>query len=66
MKKIAKLLLTILLCIAGIGFAGAAIYGALHMQQIPGKRSFTLLSGLGVMSVLCFIGTRKVYDNWND
>ena len=54
----------ILLGIAGICFAGAAIYGALHWHHVPGRSSFKLLTGLGVLAVLCFIGIKKVYDNF--
>ena len=65
MKKSIKLLLMILLCIGGICFAGAAIYGALY--NVPyGLHSFKLLEGLGVLSVGCFIGIKKVYDSWNE
>ena len=65
MKKSIKLLLMILLGIAGICRAGAAIYGALY--NVPhGPRSFKLLSGLGVLSVWCFIGIKKVYDSWHE
>ena len=56
----------ILLGIGGICLAGAAIYGALHWHHIPGPRSFELLTGLGVLAVLCFIGIKKVYDSWNE
>ena len=66
MKKSIKLLLMILLGIAGICLAGAAIYGALHWHHVPGPRSFELLTGLGVLAVLCFIGIKKVYDSWNE
>ena len=66
MKKFIKLLLMILLGIAGICFAGAAIYGALHWHHIPGTRSFKLLTGLGVLAVWCFIGIKKVYDSWHE
>ena len=52
-----------ILGIAGICFAGVAIYGALHWYHVPGQRSFKLLTGLGVLAVLCFIGIKKVYDN---
>ena len=64
MKKSIKLLLMILLGIAGICLAGAAIYGALHWYHIPGRSSFKLLTGLGVLAVWCFIGIKKVYDNF--
>ena len=63
MKKTHKLFLIMILGIAGICFAGAAIYGALHWHYVPGPRSFELLTGLGVLAVLCFIGIKKVYDN---
>ena len=63
MKKTHKLFLIMILGIAGICFAGAAIYGALHWYHVPGQRSFKLLTGLGVLAVLCFIGIKKVYDN---
>ena len=53
----------ILLGIAGICFAGAAIYGALHWHHVPRRSSFKLLTSLGVLAVLCFIGIKKVYDN---
>ena len=52
-----------ILGIAGICFAGAAIYGALHWHHVPGRRSLKLLAGLGVLAALCFIGIKKVYDN---
>ena len=65
MKKSLKLLLMILLCIGGICLAGAAIYGALYnVPHVP--NSFKLLEGLGVLSVGCFIGIKKIYDNWNE
>ena len=63
MKKSLKLLLMILLGIAGICLAGAAIYGALHWHHVPGRRSLKLLAGLGVLAAWCFIGIKKVYDN---
>ena len=66
MKKLLKLLLMILLGIAGICLAGAAIYGALHWYHVPGPRSFKLLTGLGVLAVWCFIGIKKVYDSWHE
>ena len=63
MKKPLKLLLMILLCIAGICLAGAAIYGALY--NVPRVHlAFKLQVGLGVLSVGCFIGMKKVYDDW--
>ena len=63
MKKSIKLLLMILLGIAGICLAGAAIYGALY--NVPHVlHRFKLLEGLGVLSVGCFIGIKKVYDSW--
>ena len=63
MKKSIKLLLMILLGIAGICLAGAAIYGALY--NVPyGHHRFKLWGGLGVLSVGCFIGIKKVYDDW--
>ena len=52
-----------ILGIAGICFAGAAICGALHWYNVPGQRSFKLLTDLGVLAVWCFIGIKKVYDN---
>ena len=65
MKKSIKLLLMILLGIAGICLAGAAIYGALH--NVPhGHHRFKLWDGLGVLSVGCFIGIKKVYDSWHE
>ena len=64
MKKSLKLLLMILLGIAGICLAGAAIYGALHWHHVPGRRSLKLLAGLGVLAAWCFIGIKKVYDSW--
>ena len=63
MKKSIKLLLMILLGIAGICLAGAAIYGALYNGP-HGHHRFKLWGGLGVLSVGCFIGIRKVYDDW--
>ena len=55
----------ILLGIAGICLAGAAIYGALY--NVPyGHHRFKLLDGLGVLSVGCFIGIKKVYDSWHE
>ena len=63
MKKTHKLFLIMTLGIVGICFAGAAIYGALHWHHVPGQSSFKLLTGLGVLAVLCFIGIKKVYDN---
>ena len=65
MKKSIKLLLMILLGIAGVCLAGAAIYGALY--NVPhGHHSFELWCGLGVLSVWCFIGIKKVYDSWHE
>ena len=52
-----------ILGIAGICFAGAAIYGALHWHHVPGRRSLKLLAGFGVLAAWCFIGIKKVYDN---
>ena len=63
MKKSIKLLLMILLGIAGICLAGAAIYGALYNVPHVHHR-FKLLGGLGVLSVGCFIGIQKIYDDW--
>ena len=63
MKKSIKLLLMSLLGIAGICFARAAIYGALY--NVPHvHHGFKLWEGLGVLSVGCFIGIKKVYDSW--
>ena len=62
MKKIHKFLLITLLGIAGLCFAGAVIYGALYFYHIPGKHSFKLLTGLGVLAVLCFMGMKRIYD----
>ena len=53
-----------ILGIAGICFAGAAIYGALHWLHIPGRNSFKLLAGLGVLAAWCFIGIKMLYDAW--
>ena len=66
MKKFIKLLLMILLGIAGICFAGAAIYGALYREPsvIPGKYWWQACISSGVLSVWCFIGIKKVYDSW--
>ena len=55
----------ILLGLAGICLAGAAIYGALYNVPHVHYR-FKLLSGLGVLSVGCFIGIKKIYDNWHN
>ena len=63
MKKSIKLLLMILLGIAGICLAGAAIYGALYGVS-RSHHAFKLKIGLGVLSVGCFIGIKKVYDDW--
>ena len=54
MKKPLKLLLMILLGIAGICLAGAAIYGALYNAPRV-HRAFKLQVGLGVLSIECFI-----------
>ena len=55
----------ILLGLAGICLAGAAIYGALYnVPQV--HSSFKLWVGLGVLSVGCFIGIKKIYDNWHN
>ena len=63
MKKSIKLLLMILLGIGGICLAGAAIYGALY--NVPHvHHAFKLQVGLGVLSVGCFIGMKKMYDDW--
>ena len=50
MKKFIKLLLMILLGIAGICFAGAAIYGALHWHHAPGGRKLHKWSVSGTSS----------------
>ena len=63
MKKLLKLLLMILLGIIGICFAGAAIYGVLCIDL----KSRGLWRGsiyCGGLSVYCFIGIKKVYDDW--
>ncbi|MBE6378518.1 MAG: hypothetical protein E7051_06855 [Lentisphaerae bacterium] len=65
MKKSIKLLWMILLVIGGICLAGAAIYGALYNVPHVHHR-FKLWVGLGVLSVGCFIGMKKVYDSWNE
>ena len=65
MKKSLKLLLMILLGIGGICLAGAAIYGALY-NVLHVHNSFKLWIGLGVLSVWCFIGIKKVCDSWNE
>ena len=65
MKKSIKLLLMILLGIGGICLAGAAIYGALYNVSY-GHHRFKLWNGLGVLSVGCFIGMKKVYDDWEN
>ena len=55
----------ILFGVAGICLAGAAIYGALY--NVPRvHHAFKLQVGLGVLSVGCFIGIKKVYDSWNE
>ena len=65
MKKSIKLLLMILLGLAGICLAGAAIYGVLYIvPQV--HSSFKLWVGLGVLSDWCFIGIKKIYDNWHN
>ena len=64
MKKSIKLLLMILLGIAGICLAGAAIYGALY--NVPrSHHAFKLKIGLEVLSFYCFIGIKKIYENRN-
>ena len=64
MKKFIKLLLMILLAVLGFALGGAAIYGALYNVPHVHHR-FKLWVGLGVLSVGCFIGMKKVYDAWN-
>ena len=55
----------ILLGLAGICLAGAAIYGVLYIvPQV--HSSFKLWVGLGVLSDWCFIGIKKIYDNWHN
>jgi hypothetical protein len=66
MKKTPKLFLIMILGIAGICFAGAAIYGALHWHHVPGPRSLKLLAGLGVLAAWCFIGIKMLYDAWKN
>ena len=65
MKKSIKLLLMILLGIAGICLAGAAIYGALYIDMKQHGRWRGCIY-CGALSVLCFIGIKKVYDTWYD
>ena len=63
MKKSIKLLLMIFLAVLGFALGGAAIYGALY--NVPrSHHAFKLWEGLGVLSVGCFIGIKKIYDNW--
>ena len=65
MKKSIKLLLMIFLAVLGFALGGAAIYGALY--GVPrSHHAFKLWVGLGVLSVGCFIGIKKVYDSWNE
>ena len=64
MKKFFKLLLMLLLGLVGLCLAGAAGYGALH--HIPAWHERKLWTGLGVLAVLCWIGVKKLYDDFND
>lgn len=66
MKKSVKLLLMLLLGIAGIGFAIAAIHGALYREPsvIPGKYWWQACISSGMLSVWCFIGVKKVFNSW--
>ena len=59
MKKTIKLLLMILLGIAGICFAGAAIYGKnLSYQEI---KSVLFIP----KAILLGVGIKMLYDAWN-
>ena len=64
MQKCFKLLLMLLLGVVGLCLAGAAVYGALH--HIPSQHGIKLWTGLGVLAVLCWIGIKKLYDDFND
>ena len=65
MKKFFKLLLMIFLGIAGICFAGAAIYGVLYIDlKLHGR--FRSCIYCGALSVCCFIGIKKVFETWYD
>ena len=66
MKKCIKLLLMIFLAVLGFALGGAAIYGALYREPsvIPGKYWWQACISSGVLSVWCFIGIKKVYDDW--
>ena len=65
MKKLFKLLLMIFLGIAGICFAGAAIYGLWCIDlNVRGRWRGCIYCG--VLSVLCFVGIKKVFETWYD
>ena len=65
MKKFFKLLLMIFLGIAGLCFAGAAIYGAFCIDlKLRGRWRGCIYCG--VLSVWCFIGIKKVFETWYD
>ena len=71
MKKFFKLLLMIFLGIAGLCFAGAAIYGSFCIDPTDVLEPFTRgrwrgCIYCGVLSVLCFIGIKKVFETWYD
>ena len=54
----------IFLAVLGFALGGAAIYGALY--GVPrSHHAFKLKIGLGVLSVYCFIGIKKIYENRN-
>ena len=68
MKKIFKLLLMIFLGLAGICFAGIAVYGALYQGEmtIPGHHWWRSCIYSGGLAVWFFIWIKKVYDSWYD
>ena len=54
----------LLLGAVGLCLAGAAVYGALH--HIPRQDGIKLWTWVGVLAVLCWIGMKKLYDDFND
>ena len=48
-----------ILGIAGICFAGAAIYGALHWHHVPGRSSFKIAHRSGSIGSIVFYRNKK-------
>ena len=65
-KKLLSLLLMIFLGCTGTVFAAAAVYAALSCEPslIPGHYCWQGAICSGILAVWCFIGIKKVYDDW--